>query len=228
MVADHFARVKDIAKARSVKAGSVSPALKRLSTLGLVKYVQREYVALTPVGERAARRILSRHRILTRFFAEILRMEPRAAEEQACAMEHSLSSEGMDRLVRFFEYLVVCPLQPESFLSTYGNCPLVTNGAERTEKSEPECVEQCTTQQTAALRQPSLASLRPGEQGRVTHVNAKGAIRQRLLDMGVLPDTLIEVERVAPSGDPVWIKLGGAQIALRRQEADAVSIVSGV
>ena len=52
-----------------------------------------------------------------------------------------------------------------------------------------------------------------------------GAIRQRLLDMGILPDTRIEVERVAPSGDPIWIRLQGFQMALRRVEAESIAIV---
>ena len=42
--------------------------------------------------------------------------------------------------------------------------------------------------------------------------------------MGVLPHVEIEVERIAPSGDPVWIKLLGFQLALRRAEAEAVHV----
>lgn len=70
----------------------------------------------------------------------------------------------------------------------------------------------------------SVSELKPGQRGRVTQVNAQGAIRQRLLDMGVLPDTLVEVERVAPTGDPLWIKLHGSQLALRKSEASAVRV----
>ncbi len=97
-----FARVRDIASARGVKAGSVSPALKRLSDMGLVNYVRREYVSLTPEGEREARRVFARHQILTRFFKEVLQMPAVAAEEQACSMEHILTNDAMDRLVKFF------------------------------------------------------------------------------------------------------------------------------
>ena len=70
----------------------------------------------------------------------------------------------------------------------------------------------------------SVSDLRPGQQGKVSHVNARGAVRQRLLDMGLLPDVVIRVERLAPTGDPVWISLKGFQIALRRKEAKAVLI----
>ncbi|MBW1871388.1 MAG: ferrous iron transport protein A [Deltaproteobacteria bacterium] len=73
----------------------------------------------------------------------------------------------------------------------------------------------------------SVADLQPGENGSVTHVNGHGAIRQRLLDMGILPKVIVEVERVAPSGDPIWIKLQGFQLSLRRKEADAILVISG-
>ncbi len=219
--AQRFARVKDIARERKVKAGSVSPALRRLSDLGLVEYVQREYVTLTERGEEEARRVFARHTVLTRFFEEILDMDPVAAEEQACAMEHSLSNEGMDRMVRFFEYLSTCPNSPPDFLEKFHQCSLL--------HEHQTCSHLCDDESQAAcnrVRQSmSVAELGPGERGTISQVNAHGAVRQRLLDMGVLPDVAIEVERTAPTGDPIWVKVEGNQLALRRAEAKAVRIV---
>lgn len=73
----------------------------------------------------------------------------------------------------------------------------------------------------------ALSDLRPGERGRVARVDATGAVRQRLLDMGLLPDTVIELERLAPAGDPVWIRLQGYQLSLRRSEARTVQVRRG-
>ena len=70
----------------------------------------------------------------------------------------------------------------------------------------------------------SLLALMPGQEGKVRQVSARGAVRQRLLDMGLLPDVVTRMERVAPTGDPVWISLEGSQIALRRKEAASVLI----
>ena len=215
-----FARVRDIARARSVKAGSVSPALKRLADLGMVKYVQREYVTLTTDGEREARRVYARHQLLVRFFTEILQMRPAAAEADACAIEHSLSDEAMDRMVRFFEYLGACPNSPPDFLERFHGCSVVHGDV-------PACAHHCEVTDGDLQQQGanvSVFDLQPGESGSVTHVNAAGAIRQRLLDMGILPDARVEVERIAPAGEPVWIRLDGTQLALRRLEARSVLV----
>ena len=220
LVSEHgFARVKEIATARDVKAGSVSPALKRLSEMGLVNYVRREYVTLTPEGEKEARRIYSRHRLLTRFFGNVLQMSPQAAEEEACAMEHSLSNQAMDRLVRFFEFLAACPNGSSDFLERFHGCSTVHDDV-------PKCPHPCTVKlETTRDEGDSTVSaygLKPGEGGKVLQVNAQGSIRQRILDMGILPGAHIELLRVAPTGDPIWIELDGTQLALRRPEAEAV------
>ncbi len=67
-----------------------------------------------------------------------------------------------------------------------------------------------------------LKDLIPGEAGRVTRIKGVGAICQRLLDMGIMPNVLIEMERVSPVGDPIWIKFEGSQISLRKKEAEKV------
>jgi DtxR family Mn-dependent transcriptional regulator len=223
LVREHkLARVKDIAKARGVRSGSVSPAMKRLADLGLIRYVQREYIDLTPEGEKQARSIYAKHQLLTRFFEQFLKMSAKEAQANACAMEHSLSADGMDHLTRFFEYLQVCP-EGSQFLERFHQCPLVRG---ETDQCGTHCSYSNGKGQGHPHRLPtrSLSELKPGERARVAQVNGSGAIRQRLLDMGLLPNVQIEVERVAPTGSPIWIKLGGFQLSLRPNEADAVMV----
>ncbi len=213
---DHgYARVKDIASARKVQPGSVSPALKRLADLNLIKYERREYVELTEAGAIEARRVLSRHQILTRFLHEFLRIDAEVADRDACALEHQLSDEAMDGITKLFEFFTACPQSKSGFLELFHNCHLMN-------AANPRC-KACTL---PASDQPklSIASLSPGQRGKVRNVSARPGIRQRLLDMGLLPDVEFSVERVAPGGDPVWIKLLGFQLALRREEAVGVQV----
>jgi DtxR family transcriptional regulator, Mn-dependent transcriptional regulator len=220
LVSDHgFARVRDIAKARKVRAGSVTPALKRLAKMGLVDYQRREYVNLTEEGARQARRVYARHELLTRFFGEVLQMAPVAAERDACAMEHHLSDEAMDRMVRFFEYLGTCRNADAGLLDRFHGCSLVH---EELDQCDNDCQVGHARLRSAEPPSRSLFDLRPGQRGTVARVNAHGAIRQRLLDMGILPRAEVTVARLAPTGDPIWIRIHGTELALRRQEAEAV------
>ncbi len=212
-----FARVRDIADARDVKAASVSPAMSRLARLGLIQYVRREYITLTPLGEQVARRIYARHQVMTRFFVEVLKVPRAVAQQDACAMEHSLSPRVMDAMARFLEFMELCP-EGTVLLEQYGRCTRVNH-------CETDCCDSCSPDGSPAASPPvSVSDLRPGQVGVVTQVEGRGAIRQRLLDMGILPRVRISVERVAPAGDPIWIKLQGFQLSLRRKEASAVLV----
>jgi ferrous iron transport protein A len=69
-----------------------------------------------------------------------------------------------------------------------------------------------------------LSELAPPEKGRIVRVGGKGEIRRRLLDMGVVAGAVVEVERVAPLGDPVQIKVKGYDLALRKEEAENIQV----
>jgi ferrous iron transport protein A len=73
----------------------------------------------------------------------------------------------------------------------------------------------------------SISELKPGDIARVTRIDGRGAVRQRLLDMGLLPDVQFKVERLAPAGDPIWISVHGFEISLRRREASTIHVVRG-
>lgn len=215
-----FARVKDIARSRGVKAATISIALRKLADSGLVNYERREYIGLTPEGEETARRILTRHRLLTRLFAEVLNMTPSAASDQACAMEHSLTDEAMDKLVSFFEFLGNCP----SVIEIFQRCPVGLRSRDtcRHEAASPRKCARCAYKNEMKTR--SIADLKPGQRATVTHIAASGALRRRLLDMGILPATMVDMERAGRGGSPFWIRCHGARLALRRSEAITIRV----
>ncbi len=71
----------------------------------------------------------------------------------------------------------------------------------------------------------SLNSLAPGERGLVKRVEGiTGGLRQRLMEMGIIPGTLIELVRCAPFGDPLEVRIRGYHLSLRRVEAEAIII----
>jgi ferrous iron transport protein A len=73
-----------------------------------------------------------------------------------------------------------------------------------------------------------LASLSPGASGKVAEIKLTGANRARLMEMGLIAGTPIEVIRFAPLGDPVEIKVRGYHLTLRRHEAELILVNAAV
>ena len=69
-----------------------------------------------------------------------------------------------------------------------------------------------------------LSELVPPEAGRIVRVGGGPEIRRRLVDMGVVAGAVVEVERVAPLGDPVEIRVKGYDLALRKEEAKKIQV----
>ncbi|MCG3138937.1 MAG: hypothetical protein HJJLKODD_02808 [Phycisphaerae bacterium] len=69
-----------------------------------------------------------------------------------------------------------------------------------------------------------LSELHPGQTGHVLRLDTEGSLRQRLLDLGLVPGTAIEQIMHSPIGDPICYRVRGAMIALRQQDARNIQI----
>ena len=69
-----------------------------------------------------------------------------------------------------------------------------------------------------------LSSLEPGARAVVTEIRVPVQHRARLLEMGLLVGTPVELIRFAPMGDPVEIKIRGYNLSLRKHEAEQVMV----
>lgn len=112
-------RVKDIARRMDVKMPTVSSMLKTLNDRGLVHYEKYEYIELTKSGTRVGKEMRRRHEVLNQFLTEILKVDTKVADEEACKMEHALSAETLDRLMDFMEFIQVCPRAGESWFDHF-------------------------------------------------------------------------------------------------------------
>ncbi|HSN74995.1 MAG TPA: iron dependent repressor, metal binding and dimerization domain protein [Anaerolineae bacterium] len=79
---------------------------------------------------------------------------------------------------------------------------------------------------TAVEAGETLAVLRPGQQGQVLTISprCRGVERRRMMDLGILPGTVIAAELISPGGDPTAYRIRGAMIALRREQAQLINI----
>jgi ferrous iron transport protein A len=69
-----------------------------------------------------------------------------------------------------------------------------------------------------------LSSLKPGEQSNVVNLDVKGSLRRRILDLGIVPGTVLTCVGKAPAGDPIAYLVRGTVIALRSEDASLISV----
>jgi Fe2+ transport system protein FeoA len=69
-----------------------------------------------------------------------------------------------------------------------------------------------------------LSEMKVGEKGMITRVEGSGQAHRRILDMGVIPKSTVELERIAPMGDPIWVRIKGYSLSLRKEEAANVHV----
>jgi ferrous iron transport protein A len=73
-------------------------------------------------------------------------------------------------------------------------------------------------------RERRLSELQPGKSGQVTRVEGGEEQRRRLMDLGLIPGTVVTAELVSPLGDPTAYRIRGALIALRRDQAGLIFV----
>jgi DtxR family Mn-dependent transcriptional regulator len=94
-------RVTDLAAKMKVAKSSVNQAVNKLVELQMLRHETYGPLILTDLGLERAREVWERHRILQKFFAEILGIAPQIASEDACRIEHYISQVTMERLVTY-------------------------------------------------------------------------------------------------------------------------------
>ena len=72
-----------------------------------------------------------------------------------------------------------------------------------------------------------LADLALGQVARIDHVGGERSFRRRLMELGLVPGTRVELRGVAPLGDPIELLVRGTSLSIRRAQATAVSVATG-
>lgn len=70
----------------------------------------------------------------------------------------------------------------------------------------------------------TLDKLAIGQSAKIIAVGGEGSLRNRLIDMGLIPKTTVMLRRVAPMGDPIEIRLRGYELTLRKEDASVITV----
>lgn len=70
----------------------------------------------------------------------------------------------------------------------------------------------------------SLRDVNVGETVKVTAIEGEGAVRRRIMDMGITKGTEVYVRKVAPLGDPVELTVRGYELSVRKDDAEIIKV----
>jgi len=221
-------RPKDIAKRLKVTNASVTGALRALAEKELIRYAPYDVITLTDRGQAAAKDVVRRHEVLRDFFVKVLAVDAKIADDAACRMEHSIPKIILERFIQFADFIELCPRAGTKWISGFGyHCDYG-----RVQDDCDECIEHTLEEvkkQKAeggehAMKTVHLGDLEPGQKCKVVKITTRGETQKRISEMGVTPGAVLEIERVAPLGDPIDIKVRGYHLSLRKEEAEGIDV----
>jgi ferrous iron transport protein A len=70
----------------------------------------------------------------------------------------------------------------------------------------------------------TLKDIKVGKSARVVKLHGEGALRRRIMDMGITKGTLITVRKTAPLGDPIELHVRGYELSLRKADAEMIEV----
>jgi len=227
------AHVLDIAERLSVHKSTVTAALRSLAKKGLIHYQAYKPATMTRSGKKIAEEVVRRHEALQSFLKDVLLLDPETAERNACKLEHSIEKKALDRLMNYADFVQTCPRGGTKWIRGF---EYFCHEGQPKENCE-NCIESCLENYRARKGEQndlthnqeenkvmSLKDIKPGSSANVRRITHAGKNRRRLIDMGLVPGTHVEVVKVAPLGDPIEIKAKGYNLSLRKEEAAAIEV----
>lgn len=187
-----------LSESLKISPASVSGMVKKLSEAGLVTRTSNGSILLTPQGNKKALNIIRKHRLIERFFTDILKLPWDEVHEEACRFEHVLSDRVTDALENFLSNPETCP---------HGHPIPTRKGKTAKDDSVP------------------LTSLHPSQSGTVSRISEESQDFLRYLAaLGLMPRARVRVEQVAPFNGPLLVQVGTASYALGRDVAGKIMV----
>lgn len=70
----------------------------------------------------------------------------------------------------------------------------------------------------------TLGSVKVGASAKIVKINGEGALRRRIMDMGITKGITVFVRKVAPFGDPIELTVRGYELSIRKEDADKIEV----
>lgn len=221
------ARVKEIAKRLNVNNSSVTGALKSLSSKGYLNYSPYDVITLTERGQAVAVDVIRRHEVLKQFFTDILCIDPETSDDAACKMEHEVTPEVLDKIVKFVEFTEICPRSGREWIEGFRR--FSTTGKPKTECSQ---VDTCRFfDEEKGKECPAfageiipLSEVGAGEKARLIRYDAQNGTRKMLMDYGITTGSLFHVDRINTETGDIELTVRGYHLIIRQVNAEQIMV----
>jgi len=209
-------RVKDIARYLKVKAPSVVEVLRKLKEKNLIVHEYYGDIELTQEGLNKAKALYEKHIVLKKFLHQILGIDEKIAEQDACKIEHYLSKETLERIIKFINFIETCPQGVPEWLNNFYYFV-------KHKRRPPECKAKFLGQ-NSQNKIAKLSDLKVGTKAKILKIADTGVLKSKLLGLGFVKGEVVKIEKVAPLGSPLDVLIKNTHISLRKEEAEKVIV----
>ncbi len=70
----------------------------------------------------------------------------------------------------------------------------------------------------------TLKNIKVGQSAKIVKLHGEGAVKRRIMDMGITKGTVVKVRKVAPLGDPIELTVRGYELTLRKSDAEMIEV----
>ncbi|MBD3230413.1 MAG: metal-dependent transcriptional regulator [Candidatus Lokiarchaeota archaeon] len=106
-----YAHTGKIADLLNIKAPSVSEMLAKLENEKMITYQPYKGAKLTNKGQKIAENTIQKHQTISEFLT-MIGVEKHRAEVDACRLEHHISNQAMEKLIKFLDFIKAAPIRP--------------------------------------------------------------------------------------------------------------------
>jgi DtxR family Mn-dependent transcriptional regulator len=199
------AKTSEIAASLKVAPATVTEMIQKLAAEHYLNYEKYKGVMLTDKGMKVARRMKRKHRLVERFFYDIVGAKRRESHEEACRLEHVISDESERKICQMTNNPKFCPDGDPIPACEDGDCANCLSGVPM-----------------------PLLELAEGENAEITHLKCEDSAKiRRLISMGFVPGTQVSIEEHLPMGGPVLVQLHESRIALAKDYANLIMVQKG-
>ncbi|HTY23208.1 MAG TPA: metal-dependent transcriptional regulator [Desulfomonilaceae bacterium] len=217
-----IARVRDIAVRLGVKMSSVSSALKSLGSRGFIRYDPHQYITLTERGIEKAKQIVRKHEILKRFLSRVLKLDEPSAEDNACRIEHHLDPEVIEKLVRFVEFIELCPMDQERWLDARSES--CEDCIPCLEKARKRVLSRARAQKAALADGMTLAEAPAGSQVIIESLKGPAKFKKLFTEQGMESGGILEIESKDDKSGFLVVNIKGYHLSVTKTDAAKVFV----